>query len=73
MSNPRKYTNKLYELAESSVLSWEVIGKACLYYMSEADVESMCIDYEWLEKDEDDDLLNEEYEEEDEEEGELDD
>lgn len=37
----RETTNKLCELAEGGVLSWESIAKACLVYMSEADVQDM--------------------------------
>lgn len=58
MSNTRNYTNKLYELVDNGVLSWEDIGKACLKYMSEADVEDMCSDYEWIVEDKDEDELD---------------
>lgn len=37
----REATNKMYELAEEGLVSWESIAKACLGYMSEADVQDM--------------------------------
>lgn len=48
MSDVRKYTNLLYELVDNGVLSWEEIGKACLNYMSESDVEDMCNCNDWI-------------------------
>jgi hypothetical protein len=39
---PRKYTNKLLELLEDGGISWEVIARECLCYMSEDDVADMC-------------------------------
>jgi hypothetical protein len=36
-----KYRNQMYELAEEGLVSWESIAKACLGYMSEADVQDM--------------------------------
>lgn len=41
MSNVRKATNELIELAEQGVVSWESIALSCLRYMSEADVQDM--------------------------------
>lgn len=37
----RKYTNQLIDLTEQGVLTWEVIARSCLSYMSEYDVEDM--------------------------------
>ena len=37
----RTYTNKLFELAENGVISWESIAVSALRYMSEADVQDM--------------------------------
>lgn len=37
----RTYTNKLFELAENGVVSWESIAVSALRYMSEADVQDM--------------------------------
>lgn len=36
-----KYRNEMYALAEEGLVSWESIAKACLGYMSEADVQDM--------------------------------
>jgi len=41
MTNVRKATNTLIELAEQGLISWESIATACLQYMSEADVADM--------------------------------
>lgn len=41
MSNTRKVTNKLCELADDGILSWEMIAKSCLDYMSESEVADM--------------------------------
>jgi hypothetical protein len=38
---PREMTNKLYDLVDEGVLTWEQIGKAALSYMSERDVADM--------------------------------
>ena len=54
---PRKITNKVLELAEDGLLSWEVIARAALNYMSEDEVndlaKSECF-FEWY--DEEDEL-----------------
>jgi hypothetical protein len=41
MSDVREITNRLLDLADEGVLTWEIIGKACLSYMSESDVADM--------------------------------
>jgi rubrerythrin len=41
MSNTRKATNRLLDEARDGSLSWEAIARACLNYMSEADVAGM--------------------------------
>lgn len=52
----RQYTNKLVEMAEDGLITWESLAHACLGYMSEADVQDMA-EIEW------DVSLNEETEE----------
>lgn len=42
----RKATNKLLEMAEEGVLSYEVIAQMALKWMSEDDVAEMCKAYE---------------------------
>ena len=37
----REITNKLYDLVDAGVLTWEQIGQAALGYMSEYDVADM--------------------------------
>jgi len=51
-----KYRNKMYALAEEGAVSWEQIAKACLGYMSEADVQDMaeCEGFVEVEEDNDD-------------------
>jgi len=51
----REATNKLYELAEEGVVSWESIAKACLGYMSEVDVKDMAECNEFIEVEESED------------------
>lgn len=41
MSNVRQATNKLIELAEEGVVSWESLALACLRYMSEDEVKDL--------------------------------
>lgn len=48
----RTYTNKLFELAENGVVSWESIAVSALRYMSEADVQDMAECEGFLEVDE---------------------
>lgn len=38
---PRKITNKVLELAEAGMLSWEVLARAALNYMSEDEVNDL--------------------------------
>lgn len=38
---PRKYTNKLIELAEQGIIDWKDVTKYCLSYMSESEVEDL--------------------------------
>jgi len=51
MSDVREITNRLYDLVDQGVLSWETIGQACLSYMSESDVADMA-SYNYLVDDE---------------------
>lgn len=54
MSDVRVVTNRLYDLVDQGVLTWEIIGQACLSYMSEHDVADMA-QYNYLIDDETDD------------------
>ena len=40
---------KVIELAENGVLSWEMVARECLQYMSEDDVADMANSCDWLE------------------------
>ena len=44
MSDVRKVTTQLLDLAHDGVLSWETIAMACLSYMSEDHVADMASD-----------------------------
>jgi hypothetical protein len=44
MSDVRKVTTQLIDLADDGVLSWETIAMACLSYMSEDHVADMASD-----------------------------
>lgn len=48
----REATNKLIDLAEEGVLSWETIARAALSYMSEDDVADMAQCNELIEDEE---------------------
>ena len=52
MGNVRKATNKLIEMAEAGVLSWEAIARAALDYMSEDEVADMAQCNEFIEDEE---------------------
>ena len=59
MRNVRKATNKLIEMAENCIISWETIARAALQYMSEDEVADMAqcnefIDDEFEDEEEDD-------------------
>ena len=47
----RKATNKVIEMAEGGVLSWETIARAALNYMSEDEVADMAQYNEFIEDD----------------------
>ena len=47
-----KFKNKVIELAENGILSWETIARECIAEMSEDEVEDMCQTCEWLDDDE---------------------
>ena len=49
MGNVRKATNKVIEMAEEGVLSWETIARAALDYMSEDEVADMAQCNEFIE------------------------
>lgn len=54
MSDVRKVTNQLLDLAYDGVLSWEYIAIACLQYMSERDVADMASDNYFIDDENDD-------------------
>lgn len=59
MGNVRKATNKLIEMAENCIISWETIARAALQYMSEDEVADMAqcnefIDDEFEDEEEED-------------------
>jgi hypothetical protein len=58
MSDVREITNRLYDLVDEGVLSWDMIARACLSYMSESDVADMA-QYNYLIDDENDDEAGE--------------
>ena len=49
MRNIRKATNKLIEMAENCIISWETIARAALQYMSEDEVADMAQCNEFIE------------------------
>jgi hypothetical protein len=51
----RKTTNRLIELAEDGVISWEDIARTALNWLSEDDVNQMARVNEFLPEDEEDD------------------
>ena len=51
----REATEKLIDLAEEGVLSWETIARAALNYMSEDEVADMAKYNEFIEDEEEDD------------------
>jgi hypothetical protein len=58
MSDVREITNRLYDLVDEGVLSWDMIARACLSYRSESDVADMA-QYNYLIDDENDDEAGE--------------
>lgn len=48
MKNSRKVTSALVERVEMGELSWETVARACLNYMSEADVADMAASEELI-------------------------
>ena len=52
MTNTRKITCHLLDLAEEGALSWEGLARECLAYMSEYDVADMARVADWLEEEE---------------------
>ena len=52
MATTRKVTNELLEMAEGGSLNWEMIARAALCYMSEAEVADMAHDNELIVEDE---------------------
>ena len=43
MSSVCEYGNKLIELAEDGLLTWEALARECIAYMSEDDAKDMAI------------------------------
>jgi hypothetical protein len=65
MADVRKITNKIHDAVAEGLLTWEMVGKAALLYMSEDDVADMSIceeffPHEIYEEDEDEDDYEEE-------------
>jgi hypothetical protein len=54
MSDVREITNRLLDLADDGVLSWETIATACLLYMSEDHVADMASDNYFIDDENDD-------------------
>ena len=52
---PRKITNKVLEMAEDGVLSWEELARAALDYMSEDEVNELAKINCFLEDEDDED------------------
>ena len=52
--NVRKTTNRLIELAEDGVVSWEDIARTALNWLSEDDVDEMARVNEFIPEDEED-------------------
>ena len=52
---PRKYTNRLIELAEEGAVNWQGIARECLQRMSEDDVKTMMVEMEWNDCDDEED------------------
>lgn len=55
----REATEKLIDLAEEGVLSWEAIARAALNYMSEDDVKDMAECNEFIEDEFEDNSITE--------------
>ncbi len=54
---PRKITNKVLEIAENGELSWEVLARAALNYMSEDEVHHLAENegfIEWYDEEDED-------------------
>lgn len=51
---PRKITNKVLEMAENGELSWEVLARAALGYMSEDEVHHLAENEGFIEWDDED-------------------
>jgi hypothetical protein len=51
----RQMTCKVIEMAQEGVLSWEMLARDCLNYMSEAEVQDMTECYHYFDFDEDND------------------
>ena len=66
MSHPRANTLRLLEHAEEAVITWEMIARTALAYMSDSEVEDMAITNEFWsaesidedDEDADDDAMN---------------
>ena len=50
----RRTTNALIEMVEEGILTWEIIARSALSYMSESDVEDMAHRNELLLEDDED-------------------
>ena len=48
----REVSNKLIDMAENGLISWEDIARSCIWYMSEDDVRDMAEYNEWIDEEE---------------------
>jgi hypothetical protein len=55
----REYTKRLLNLIEEGILTKDSVIRACLDYMSEAEVKDMCVENEFVDLEQD--RLNAEY------------
>ncbi len=60
----RQYTNQLIQMIEDGMIDAKEVAQACLSYMSEAEVEDLCISEGFIEEEEEEDEDEEEEEDE---------
>jgi hypothetical protein len=60
----RQYTNQLIQMIEDGMIDAKKVAEACLSYMSEAEVEDLCISEGFIEEEEEEDEDEEEEEDE---------
>lgn len=65
MSNPREYTDRLFDMIEDGMISYQKVAEMALAYMSESEVHDMMEKNELLiEDEEDEEDEDDEYDEE---------